>query len=86
VRKSSPTISGGTPSLLSRTILYLALQFGFYAVALGMAAGLVTLPFLLHRVTDRVHLDVGLLSFARAIAIVFGILPSRIPSRSPVRR
>jgi hypothetical protein len=53
----------------------LALMVGFYVLALGIAAGLVWIPYAEYTALGRVHLKLGLACIVAAATIVWAVLP-----------
>src|SRR4051812_47819491 len=68
--------------LIQRSILVIALIIGFYSFALGLAALLLTVAFV---ITDRATggLWLALSCFAGAAAILSALVPRRDPFRPP---
>lgn len=64
-------------SLLARALLALGLMAGFYLLALGLAAGLLALPYLEWRTLHRVHGQVALFCVVGAGVILWSIVPRR---------
>ena len=63
------------PSLAGRAALSLALMIGFYALAVGIAAGLLYLPYAEMTYAHRVHLKLLLFSLVGAGVILWSIFP-----------
>lgn len=70
-------------SLLLRALLALALMAGFYALALGVAAGLLYIPYAQFTQTNLVYFKLGLACIAGAVAILIGIMPRRDRFEAP---
>jgi Zn-dependent protease with chaperone function len=58
-----------------RAVLAIALLVGFYATALGLALGLLAIPYLMYTEGKRVYIKVALLCVVGAGAILWSILP-----------
>jgi Zn-dependent protease with chaperone function len=65
----------GSPSLAARAALALALLAGFYLLAVGLAAGLLWLPYAEWRFAHRVHAKLAIFAVAGAGIILWSILP-----------
>jgi Zn-dependent protease with chaperone function len=61
--------------LAARAVLALALMVGFYALALGLAAGLLWIPYAELTYLGRVHLKITLFCVVGALAIAWAVLP-----------
>jgi heat shock protein HtpX len=63
------------PSLWWRLILAIVLMVGFYALALGMAGGLLYLPYATYKYGHVLHLKLALLCLLGAAAILWAVIP-----------
>ena len=66
------------PSLTGRVVLAVALMVGFYVLALGMALGLLWIPYAEFTTLHRLHLKLALFCAVGAGTILWstGFLPS----------
>jgi heat shock protein HtpX len=73
-------------SLAARAALALVLMLGFYVLALGVAAGLLYLPYAEWRYADRVDLRLVVFSLAGGLGILGAIMPrvDRFPEPGPL--
>ena len=67
-----------SPSLLSRALLAIALMIGFYALAAGLAAGLLFLPLAGWRGVGLVHPGPAVGCILTALAVVKAAFPRRL--------
>lgn len=63
------------PSLVGRAILAIVLMIGFYVLAIGIAAGLLYLPYAEIKNTEQLHIKLVLFCLCSAGAILWAILP-----------
>jgi Zn-dependent protease with chaperone function len=65
------------PSLAARAVLAVALMIGFYVLALGVAGGLLFIPYAEIRYAHRIHAKLALVCVAGAGVILWSIFPRR---------
>ena len=65
----------GPPSLLGRAVLAIALSVGFYALALGVAVGLLFLPYEYWRITGYTNAQSTVFCVVTAVLILYSVLP-----------
>lgn len=66
-----------------RAVLAVGFLLAFYAVALGLALGLLAIPYLLYTKAHRVHVQLTVLCVMGAGAILWSLLPRRVPFEPP---
>ena len=73
------------PSLFGRAVLAIVLMIGFYLMALGLAAGLVAIPYLELVSLNRLDFRIAFFCLVGAAVIVWSILPriDRFPQPGP---
>lgn len=64
-----------SPSLAARAVLALALMVGFYVVAIGIAFGLLYIPYAEAVYANRLHLKLALFCIVGAGVILWSIVP-----------
>lgn len=72
-------------SMLARALLAVVLMIGFYLLALGMAAGLVYIPYAEVVYAHRIHPKLAILCILGALAILWAMLPrfDKFPAPGP---
>jgi Zn-dependent protease with chaperone function len=76
-------MKSGSPSVGLRAVMALGLMIGFYALALGLAAVLLWLPYAEVTYTDRVHVKLAIMCVLGAGIILWSILPRRDRFEAP---
>jgi heat shock protein HtpX len=64
-----------SPTLAVRALLAIALLIGFYVLAIGVAFGLLYLPYAEWRLTGRIHVRLTLFCVVGALLILWSLLP-----------
>ena len=67
--------SSPAPSLTGRALLAVGLMVGFYVLALGIAAGLLWIPYAEMATINRIHLKLAFICLVGAGTILWSILP-----------
>jgi Zn-dependent protease with chaperone function len=70
-------------SLAGRALIALIFMIGFYALAFGIAGGLLYLPYAEWVYAGRIHFRLGLFSVITAGLILYSIVPRRDPFVAP---
>jgi heat shock protein HtpX len=68
-------MKGRSLSIVARSLLALGLMVGFYAMAIGIAALLVYLPYAELVYADRLHLKLAIFCLVGAVVIIAAIIP-----------
>ena len=63
------------PSILRRAVLAIALMIGFYLLAIGIAAGLLYIPYAEMKYANRLHIKLALFCVIGAVVIFWAIIP-----------
>jgi Zn-dependent protease with chaperone function len=74
------------PSMLGRVAVAVLLTVGFYALALVMAVGLISIPCFIWIEGGRIDLRITIACLVGASAVVVSSLPRRIPTEPPGAR
>src|SRR5688572_19571668 len=72
-----------SPSLVGRVVLALALTLGFYVMALGIAAGLLWIPYELFKTTEHVNGQITIFCVVTACLILYSVFPRRDVFEAP---
>lgn len=64
-----------TSSLMARSLVAIALMIGFYLLAVGVALGLLWIPYAEWMYTDGVHVKIALVCVVSAAVILWSIVP-----------
>ena len=63
------------PSIVSRAVLAIVLMVGFYVLALGIAGGLLYIPYAEMKYANRLHIKLALFCVIGAVVIFWAIIP-----------